>query len=280
MSWRNSTVGLVKRFSSLRHTRFYTSTGTTISDFAIKKKGTGKGSFIELPEFTPLQDSILVKIPSSCTIYGKVNKINAISSDSKSQNGPLLAQQFLGPAGFSKIMTGEHPANLIMASPTPMSNVAVVKIDSGEKDGLYVPEFDRNVLCYSGDLTMKGKNQITGFGVVALAGQGPVYQVVLKQDEEMVLTSESILAYDAQVETSLIRLRSPYKIPNAVRNFFFKYFQRYYDQLVVKWDKTFTTGKIFSKIQGPGTFFLQTQFVPGSRKYSESELLESTKSET
>lgn len=275
MIWRSSSVGLVSRFLSLGQVRFNSSIGTRISDFAIRKKGTGAGCFIELPDFIPLQDSILVKIPSSCEIYGKVNKINAISSDAKVQNEPLVAQESVGTAGFSRIVTGEHPVNLIMASPTPMSNIAVVKIDSGENDGLYVPEFDQNVLCYSGDLMLRNNNQITGYGVVALAGRGPVYRVILREGEDMVVTRESILAYDAQVQTRLVKLQSPYRSSNDIST----YIQRYYDQLLVKWNKSWTAGKVFSKIRGPGTFFLQTQFVPGSRKYSAEELLEITKSE-
>ncbi|QLQ80965.1 hypothetical protein HG537_0E03200 [Torulaspora globosa] len=274
-NWSNCSIGLVSRFLRLRQKRFYSNIGTCISDFAITKKGSGRGCFIELPDFIPLQDSILVKIPSSCEIYGKLNKINAISSDSKVQNQTLVAQESVGSAGFSRIVTGEYPVNLIMASPTPMSNIAVVKIDSGENDGLYVPEFDQNVLCYSGDLMLRNHNQITGYGVVALAGRGPVYRVILKEDEHMIVTSESILAYDSQVQTRLIRLQSPYRTPNAIYRFFSKYIQRYYDQLLVKWTKS---GKVFSKIQGPGTFYLQTQFVPGSRRYSAKELLEITKS--
>lgn len=279
MSWRSSSIGLIGRVFSSRQGRFYSTYGTTISDFALTKKGTGRGSFIELPEFTPLQDSILVKVPSACTIYGKLNKINVISSEPRTNNGPVLAQDVIGRGGFTRIMTGEHPANLIMASPTPMSNIAVVRIDSAEDDGLYVPDFDQNVLCYSGDLKLRNRNQVIGFGIIALAGRGPVYQVVLKEGDEMVLTSESILAHDAQVQKSLIRLNSPYKVPTVIRDFFAKYFRRYYDQLLIKWDKAFTTGKVFTKIQGPGVFFLQTQFVPGSRKYTNQELLESTKSE-
>ncbi|QLL33407.1 hypothetical protein HG536_0E03180 [Torulaspora globosa] len=279
MIWRSSSVGPVSRFLSLRQVRFRSNIGTCISDFAIKKKGTGTGCFIELPDFVPLQDSILVKIPSSCEIYGKMNKINAISSDASVQNEPLLAQESVGTVGFSRIVTGEHPANLIMASPTPMSNIAVVKIDSGENDGMYVPEFDQSVLCYSGNLMLRNNNQITGYGVVALAGRGPVYQVILREGEHMVVASESILAYDSQAQIRLIRLQSPYRSPSAMYSFFSRYFQRYYDQVLMKLNKSFATGRVFSKIQGPGTFFLQTQFVPGSRKYLDEELLQITKSE-
>lgn len=270
---RANPVKLLKLCSSPQSTRLY-SGGILISDLAARKKGTGGGSFVELPEFKPLQDSILVKIPSSCTVYGKLSKINAISCDPQAKDGPFLAQEALNSSGFSKVMTGEYPANLIMASPTPMSNVAVVKIDASGKEGLCVPDFAENVLCYSGDLNLDEGSRVNGYGVVALAGKGPVYQVVLKEGEQMMVASESILAYDSQVNLRLTKIKSPYGIPNGIRDFISKHFAFYYDQAMIRWNKWITGSKIYSNIQGPGTFFLQTHFVVGSRRYTEGEIME------
>lgn len=274
MSGRAISTRFTRLLPRIPCARPYSGGNISISDFAATKKGTGSGSFIELPEFKPLQDSILVKIPSSCTVYGKLNKINAISSDPQAKTGPFLAQESTGPSGFSRIMTGEHPANLMMASPTPMSNITVVKIDTDDKGGLYVPDFAENVLCYSGDLTLDEKSRVKGYGVLALAGKGPVYQVILKEGEEMMVTSESILAYDSQVALKLMKLNSSYGIPKGVSELLSKYFARYYDQACITWNKWFTGSKIYSNIQGPGTFFLQTHFIPGSRNYTEKDIIE------
>lgn len=259
--------------SCLRSFRVYSSGNVTVSDFASRKKGTGGGSFIELPEFKPLQDSILVKIPSSSTVYGKLSEITAVSPDPKSKGEPFLAQDYDNSTGFTRLLTGQYPSNLIIASSTPMANIAVVKIDAGDNNGLHVPNFNENVLCYGGDLVLDRGNQVKGLGVVALAGRGPVYEVTLKKGEEMMVTEESILAYDSLVELKLTKLKSPFSLPKIVDNFFSKYFHNYYDKLLIKWDKLFMRDNLYCRIQGPGIFFLQTHFVPGLKRYSNAELM-------
>lgn len=255
------------------YARFYSSSIVPVSDFASRKKGTGKGPFVELPDFKPLQDSILIKIPSSCTIYGNMDKINAISPDPKADGQPFLAQEYDHTRGFSKIMTGQYPANLIMSSSTPMSCVSVINVDS-YKNGLFIPSFRQNVLCYSGDLLLDKGNQLKGLGIVALAGKGPVYKLKLEKGEQIMVTGESILAYDSHVKLNLTRLKSSYGIPKILNDFFSKYLHHYYDILLIQWSKMFSRDKIYCNIQGPGIFFLQTKFIPGSRKYSNDELLE------
>lgn len=258
----------------LQRVGLHSQSNISISDFASTKRGTGGGSFIELPEFKPLHDSILVKIPSSCTVYGKLNKINAISSDSNSREKPFLAQETDPSSGFSKLVTGEHPVNVIIASPTPISNVSVVKVDRNEEDGLFVPNFTESVLCYSGNLTLSEAGKLHGYGVVGIEGKGPVYQVNLKEGEEMMVKSESILAYDSKVTLKLTKLKSPYGVPDGVSKFFARYLAGYYDRILVMWNKWFTSSKVFSKFRGPGMFFLQTNFIPGSREYTKEEILE------
>lgn len=90
----------------------------------------------------------------------------------------------------------------------------------------------------------------------------------------MMVTSESILAYDSQVALKLMKLNSSYGIPKGVSELLSKYFARYYDQACITWNKWFTGSKIYSNIQGPGTFFLQTHFIPGSRNYTEKDIIE------
>lgn len=255
------------------YARLYSSGNVSVSDFASRKKGTGKGPFVELPDFKPLQDSILVKIPSSCTVYGNMDKINAISPDPNADGQPFLAQEYDSIRGFSKILTGQYPANLIMSSSTPMSSVSVVKVDS-YKNGLFVPCFRQSVLCYSGDLFLDKDNQLKGLGVVALAGMGPVYKLKLEKYEHIMVSGESILAYDSHVKLNLTRLKSSYGIPKILNDFFSKYLHHYYDVLQIQWSKIFSRDKIYCNVQGPGTFFLQTNFIPGSKKYSNDEFME------
>lgn len=251
--------------------RYYSSAGLNVSDFSTRKKGTGSGPFIELPGFTPLQDSILIKIPSSCTVYGQLEKISAITSDIRDHGKPFLAQDIDPSKGLSIVTTGEHPANILMASHTPLSNVLVLKLDD-YKQGIYIPNFYQEALCFSGDLQMNDSGELKGLGIVALAGKGPTYQMILKQGEKNLVARESILAYDSKVKCQLTKLHSSFNIPQSIHNWFIKNVPKFYDNAKIQWSKLFHSHKIYCEVEGPGSVFLQTNFIPGSKPVTKSDL--------
>ncbi|GAV53302.1 hypothetical protein ZYGR_0AI05860 [Zygosaccharomyces rouxii] len=266
---------LAKSIVRLPTYRCYCSGGVNISDFSTRKKGTGSGPFVELPEFTPLQDSILIKIPSSCTVYGQLDKISAITSDIRDHGKPFLAQDIDSSKGLSIVTTGEHPANILMASHTPLSNVVVLKL-ANYKQGIYIPNFYQEALCFSGDLHMNDSGELKGLGVVALAGKGPIYQMVLKQGEKNLVARESILAYDSKVRCQLTKLHSSFNIPQSVHEWFINNASKFYDNAKVQWSRLFHSHKIYCELEGPGSVFLQTNFIPGSKPFSKSDLFKAS----
>lgn len=256
----------------LANYRCYSNGGMNISDFSMRKRGTGRGPFIELPEFQPLQDSILLKIPSSCTVYGHLDRISAITSDIRDHGKPFLAQDFDSAKGLSMVTTGEHPANVLMASHTPLSDVLVLKIDNYNR-GIYIPDFYQESLCFSGNLHMNNSGELKGLGIVALAGKGPIYQIVLKPGERTFVARESILAYDSKVKLQLSKLNSTFNIPQSIHVWFLENASKFYENAKVQWSRFFNSDKIYCELQGPGSVFLQTNFIPGSKPFTKPDLL-------
>lgn len=239
--------------------RSYSNEGVVVSDFATKKKGTGKGPFIELPELKSLQDSILIKLPSSCTIYGNLKNFNAISPDPRANGQTVLERAYDKQTGLSKLSTGQYPLNMIMLSPASMSSTAIIKIDSYTK-GLFVPNFFKSTLCYGGDLSLDNQSgEVKGLGIVALAGEGPVYKMILSKIDTIMVSKETILAYDSNIKVHSVTLGSYYSFPIRLKTFFKKLPSPYSEYLTSLCDKIFNRDKSFCKINGPGILFLQTQ---------------------
>lgn len=252
--------------------RRYGSGSIKISDFSTTKKGTGAGPFVELPEFKQLQDSLLIKLPSSCTVYGNLDKISAITSDGLENGKPFLAQDYDSTRGLSMVTTGDHAANVLVASYTPLSNVVVLEMDNYE-EGFCIPNFSQEALCLSGDLHLDNTGHLRGHGVVALAGQGPVYQMILKKGESIVVAVESLLAHNENIQLQLTKLNSSFSIPQRINDWLLKNASDVYEKLLIQWIRLFSKDKIYYEIQGPGIVLLQTNFVPGSKTYSRAELL-------
>ncbi|SCW02721.1 LAFE_0F12816g1_1 [Lachancea fermentati] len=249
-------------------------------EFSSRKSGTAQGPFSELPEFKPLQGSMMLKLPSFCTIYTRLDKISALNVEQSAAKQPFLSLDALENAPFSKVSTGEHPVNATMVSSTPMSNITIIQIDD-YKQGWYLTDPENDVLCYSGDLKLEFGHSLRGRGIVAIGGKGPVYQLNLEPGENITVNPDSILGYNDKVSLRISELKSKTVIPQFIKSWsksnFALNFGHYYDRFALWWGKLFHKDKIYCKIQGPGSLLLQTAFVPGSKVCSDDELLKAFK---
>ena len=253
--------------------RFLSNGERTIADFTVRKQGTGSGPFVEIPEFTQLQDSLLVKLPAFSTVYGNLINVCAVNVDSNSKDTSYLTEEYREENDVVKFSTKQFSANIIMSSSIPMSNVQVVKIDNYEK-GLVVPDFEDNILCYSGDLVKVDNNEVKGLGVIALSSDGPIHHISLKDNEQIMIIPDSIIAYSSGLQITLTRLMSSSTMLEIIKKAFERFYKlssKYTGVLMVKWLRD---DKLFYNIKGPGYVIIKDKFDSNSRKYSDKQLNE------
>ncbi|SCV03431.1 LAME_0H10374g1_1 [Lachancea meyersii CBS 8951] len=252
----------------------------TISNFTTTKLASAGGPFSQLPEFTPLQDSILVSLPSSCILHTRTDQVCALSFDAKSklQQQPLYLNASEKSPHFCQLSTGDEPVNAMLVSSTPMSNVLILNLDD-YRDGWHLTDPQASVLCYSGNLEFQTDNQLIGRGTVAISGEGPVYQMQLGENESAIVNPGAILGYSNKVSVSNAGFSSQALVPIPIRACFSRYAGRYLEKLDLLRHKLLNQGKVYTEVKGPGTVLLQTSFVPGpkSYNYSDQELLQAFK---
>ncbi|SCV05594.1 LANO_0H10924g1_1 [Lachancea nothofagi CBS 11611] len=261
--------------TTLRHTQGCTGSVALrrlsgISNFTTTKSGTAGGPFSQLPEFTPLQDSILVSLPASCSLYTKTDKINAFTVNSKAANQQLIYHDVDPNSKFSKISTCEEPVNAMLVSSSPMSNVLVVGFDN-YKEGWFLTKPQESLMCYSGDLSFQADQQLVGRGIVALCGEGPVYQLKLEEGETAILNPDAILGFNRHVRLEAAGFTSRTVLPGLIRNWVSRYAGNYLERFNVLWHKSFDKDKVYCQVTGPGTVLLQTSFMPAAKSYSDDE---------
>ena len=257
-------------FTKIRQTR----TLDTLAAFTSRKTASFRGPFSQLPEFTPLPDSILVSLPPSCSIYSKLSKINLLTFYSKSGNKPLIHTETNLSSGFSKVSAGEEPVNAMLISSTPISNVLVIELDD-YKQGWCLKDPQNSIMCYSGDLEFQRDSQrVLGRGVLAISGQGPLYRLHLEENETIDLCPESIVAHSEGIRSEISRLG-----PHALKlnSIFEKYAGGFLEALSLKWNRWFNMDRVFCRVSGPGIVLLQTSFVPATKTFSDDELLKAFK---
>lgn len=273
MSARFTKITIAKRFLSLQESTVKPS--RKVSHIALTKKGTASGPFVELPEFEPLQDSILVKLPASCILHSKLDKISVVNVESNATSKPFLSIENEENQVFSKLVTADRSVNAMLVSGSPMSNVTVLQLDN-YKEGWILTNPEQNVLCYSGDLTLD-KGHLKGSGVAAINGDGPVYWMKLESKDNVLINPDSIIGYQSSVSLSPTKTRSTFVIPPKIKQWFEKYLDGYYDKFLLNWGKLFNSDKVYCRIQGPGNVLLQANFAPGSKILSDNELLQAFK---
>ncbi|CAR24858.1 AIM24 family protein [Lachancea thermotolerans CBS 6340] len=249
----------------------------TLVNISSRKSGSFGGPFSQLPEFTPLQDSILISLPSSCTVYTKTDKVSVISADPNVNENPVIFKDAVPGSGFSRLFTREEPINAMLVSSTPMSNVLVLELDD-YNEGWYLADPQNSVICYSGDLTFASDGRhLVGRGVVAVSGEGPVYQLQLGENESIIVSPDAILGHDKKVRLETSVLGSHAGIPEIIKKSLSQYAQSYLDTLNITWHKLFAKSRTFYQATGPGTLLLQTSFVPETKVFTDDDLSKALK---
>lgn len=257
---------------------------TSITSFSQRKQGTGAGPFVELPDLQPLHDSILLRIPSSSSITGKLDNITVVNSSNELKDvdmTKLFSVEKASTTNFVTLSTGDEPVNLICSASTRLSNVTVINLDDYEKGWTLVDPIS-NVFCYSGDVLLQG-NRITGRGVFAVAGQGPSWQIKLESNEDLLIPSKSILGYSSTISTNwetrsrFISYSMPswLSMPKEVIKWLDTNVTPHYNNLRLIYNKVFRKDKIMARVKGPGLVILQNQNSNRSKNvlYTDAELL-------
>ncbi|AET38698.1 uncharacterized protein Ecym_3199 [Eremothecium cymbalariae DBVPG len=246
---------------------------TDLSKFVVRKTGTGSGPFVEFPDFQLLQGSLLLRIPSSSTVFSKLEQVGVFNVP------PETALPFMNceklPNGFTKLITGAAPVNLICHTRASSNNLKVLEVDDYGK-GWKLMKPASQVIFYSGDLSFN-EGKLLGRGLVALMTQGPLHELKLNGGEEMLIAPESIVGYfDCKIE-KLEKLDNSIAISQIVKKYGTMYLGKFYDQLLYLMSRVIRKDKLYFKVRGPGIMLLQSHYALGSQSYSRDEILRSMK---
>lgn len=243
-----------------------------VTDFSRRKEGTGSGPFVELPDVQPLHDSILLRLPSSSSVIGKLNNITVINSSHELKDVDLkhLFAVEKHNDGFMKLSTGDEPVNLICTSSNALGRVSLLNIDDYAK-GWTLLDPIQNILCYSGDITVDA-NSITGRGIVAINGSGPTWELQIGDKEELLLPARSLLAYSPSInikweknagnsifDKTFFPKPTWLSIPVQLSQWYSENIKGHYDSLRLKMNKYFQRHKFMARIAGPGLVIVQSR---------------------
>lgn len=140
-----------------------------------------------------------VSLPASSTLYTRrgtllgLNGPTATTTSTLSLLSPLSRAPFGIPFLYRKL-TSTAPLTALISTNTPNTTFCVLSLDGTADWALTQPTA---LLAWSGHSIVVRAREITGRGLVALAGRGQVYQVALKEGEEFAVRQESLLAYSA-----------------------------------------------------------------------------------
>ncbi|KAF8250055.1 hypothetical protein K440DRAFT_619467 [Wilcoxina mikolae CBS 423.85] len=140
-----------------------------------------------------------VALPASSNLYtrrGTLLGLNGRPSDTTSTLSilsPLLRAPKRIPFLYQKL-TSTSPLTCIISTNTPNTTFCVLSLDGTADWTLSQPDA---LLAWSGHSIVVRPSEVTGRGLVALAGRGQVYQLSLKPGEEFIIHRKSLLAYSA-----------------------------------------------------------------------------------
>lgn len=192
------------------------------------------------------------------------------------------------PFLYQKI-TSTTPINALIATKSPLTSFAILQLD-GTTDWKLAQR--KALLAWTGStlsvtpsinarlsVAYWGSSDITGRGLLALAGQGQIFSVELAEGESYVAHPSSILAYSTSSPSPLptpYRFKSAnfsFQIPTQLGNFFpsSKFVQnmkttktyRFFSNITVRirtWSRRTIWGdRLFLNFQGPTTILLQSR---------------------
>ena len=142
---------------------------------------------------------LAVSLPASSTLYTRRGTLLALNgalapATSTLRVLPPLRRAAAGIPFLYRKLTSAAPLTALIATNTPNTTFAVLALDGTADWTLAQPAA---LLAWSGHSIVVRPREVSGRGLVALAGRGQVYQVVLAAAEEFSVRKESLLAYSA-----------------------------------------------------------------------------------
>jgi hypothetical protein len=164
-----------------------------------------------------------VALPASSNLYTRRGTLLGLNGDPSNTTSTLSVLSPLRrllkriPFLYQKI-TSTTPLTCIISTNTPNTTFSVLALDGTADWALTQPEA---LLAWSGHSIVVKPEEVTGRGLVALAGRGQVYKVDLKPNEEFIIHPRSLLAYSAggqkPVKTRLAATALRLQIPKIRR---------------------------------------------------------------
>ncbi|KAB8345833.1 hypothetical protein FH972_022888 [Carpinus fangiana] len=260
-----------------------TSTSTPSARFEVLGSGPSSLLHVALSASQPLY----TRRGSLIALHGSSNPSDAVST--LSPLAPWLRAP-LGVPFLYQSVTSASPISLLVGTRSPSTTFAVLNMD-GRED--WVVASRKGLVAWCGErLTVSprlstslgvahwGQQTITGRGLVALAGTGGVYSVVLAQGEQYIAAPANVLAYSAgsggninrpepyRLRSTTLRLAVPNlvgmlpvtRFTTAMRDtetyrFFMKMAFR-----IRTWARRSLWGdRLFIRFTGPGTVLVQSR---------------------
>ncbi|EXJ73392.1 uncharacterized protein A1O5_03152 [Cladophialophora psammophila CBS 110553] len=235
-----------------------------------------------------------VTLSPSQELYTRRGTLVAFSGD---PNGTVSTLRILNPVRRALIgipflyqkITSTSPANALIATRSPMTTFAVLQLD-GTMDWKLAQR--KALLAWTGStLSVKpsistrfslaywGSSNVTGRGLLALAGQGQVYSVELAEGETYIVHPSNILAYSSSSPSPAplpFRFKSSsvrFQIPLQLGNFFpsskfvetlktsntYKFMANMLYRIRTWSRRTIWGDRLFLQFSGPTTLLIQSR---------------------
>ncbi|OAL35803.1 hypothetical protein AYO20_04953 [Fonsecaea nubica] len=235
-----------------------------------------------------------VTLSPSQELYTRRGTLVAFAGD---PNGTISTLRILNPVRRALVgipflyqkITSTSPANALIATRSPMTTFAILQLD-GTMDWKLAQR--KALLAWTGStLSVKpsintrfslaywGSSNVTGRGLLALAGQGQVYSVELAEGETYIVHPSNILAYSSSSPSPAplpFRFKSSsarFQIPLQLGNFFpsskfvatlktsstYKFFANLLYRVRTWSRRTLWGDRLFLQFSGPTTILIQSR---------------------
>ncbi|KAI9816521.1 MAG: Altered inheritance of mitochondria protein 24, mitochondrial [Pycnora praestabilis] len=234
-----------------------------------------------------------VSLSASQNLYTRRGTLVGVSGKAENAVSTLsvlepFRRAALGIPFLYQRISSTTPLTALISTQSPITSFTVVHLNGtvdwmiAQRDALLAwtghnlsirPTFNRKM-----SLAHWGNSQVTGRGLLALAGEGNVYQITLKPDEEYVAHPSNIVAYSItqnpplpyRLKSSSLRLQIPYvslgalvpdiKFVKVMRDSgFWKAVTRLYFTVRTWSRRTIWGDRLFLRFYGPTTILLQSR---------------------